>query len=66
NSTEGAPDHFSVTAEAFRLDVVFAKMARLDFAKALAEARSLEGDVPKAIASLAIARTVLEANKAME
>ncbi|HYE66278.1 MAG TPA: hypothetical protein VD966_11895 [Pyrinomonadaceae bacterium] len=66
NSTEGASDHFSVTAEAFRLDVVFAKMARLDFAKALAEARSLEGDVPKAIASLAIARTVLEANKAME
>jgi hypothetical protein len=52
--------HFSVEAEAFRLDGIFATMAHLDFDKALAEARALDGDVPQAFATIAIARTVLE------
>ncbi|HEV7373291.1 MAG TPA: hypothetical protein VGN95_01115 [Pyrinomonadaceae bacterium] len=51
---------FSVEAEAFRLDGIFATMARLDFDKALAESRALDGDVPQAFATIAIARTVLE------
>jgi hypothetical protein len=52
--------HFNVEAEAFRLDGIFATMAHLDFDKALAEARALDGDVPRAFATIAIARTVLE------
>jgi hypothetical protein len=51
---------FSVESEAFRLDGIFATMARLDFDKALAESRALDGDVPQAFATIAIARTVLE------
>lgn len=53
-------DHFSVEAEAFRLDGIFATMARLDYKKALMEARALERDVPRAFAQIAIARTMLE------
>jgi hypothetical protein len=52
--------HFSVEAEAFRLDGIFATMAHLDFDKALAEARALDGDVPQAFATISIARTGLE------
>jgi hypothetical protein len=54
---------FSVESETFRLDGIFATMARLDFDKALAESRALDGDVPQAFATIAIARTVLEKQK---
>ena len=57
---EGAEDGFKVEAEVFRLDGIFATMAHLDFDKALAEARALDGEVPQAIAIIAIARTMLE------
>ncbi|HEX8709863.1 MAG TPA: hypothetical protein VF723_16600 [Pyrinomonadaceae bacterium] len=57
----GAGDvEFSVEAEVFRLDGIFATIARMDFEKALAEARALRGEVPQAFASIAIARSVLE------
>jgi hypothetical protein len=52
-------DNFSVEAEIFRLDGIFATMAHLDFDKALAEARALDGDVPQAFATIAGARAIL-------
>jgi hypothetical protein len=52
--------HFSIEAEAFRLDRIFATMARLDFEKTIAEARSLRGKVPQALAHIAAARARLE------
>jgi hypothetical protein len=60
SSDNETAEHFSVEAEAFRLDGIFATMSNLDFDKALAEARALDGDVPQAFATIAIARTVLE------
>jgi hypothetical protein len=56
---EGA-ENFSIEAEAFRLDLIFATMAHLDFDKALTEARALDGDVPQAFATIAVARASLE------
>jgi hypothetical protein len=55
-----AADHFSIDADAFRLDATFATMARLDFEKALAEARGLRGKIPQALAHIAAARATLE------
>ena len=55
-----ATPQFIVEAEIFRLDGIFATMAHLDFDKALAEARALEGDVPQALATIAVARAILE------
>jgi hypothetical protein len=52
--------HFSVESEVFRLDGIFATMARLDYVQALAEARALDRDVPRALAHIAIARVLLE------
>jgi hypothetical protein len=60
SSDNEANTRFSVEADAFRLDEIFATMARLDFDKTLAESRALNGDVPQAFAKIAIARTVLE------
>jgi hypothetical protein len=51
---------FTLTAEVFRLDSVFATMAHLDFERALTTARALTGDVPRLFAQLAIARAALE------
>lgn len=53
-------NHFNVESEVFRLDGIFATMARLDYEKALAEARALDADVPSAFATIAIARVMLE------
>lgn len=50
-------DIFHVEAEVFRLDGIFATMAHLDFDKALAEARALDGEVPRAFAMIAIAKS---------
>jgi hypothetical protein len=52
-----AEDVFHVEAEVFRLDGIFATMAHLDFDKALAEARALDGEVPQAFAMIAIAKS---------
>lgn len=58
--TSEAREPFTVEAEIFRLEAIFATMTHLDFEKALAEARALDGEVPQAIATIAIARTFLE------
>jgi hypothetical protein len=55
-----AEDAFNVEAEVFRLDGIFATMAHLDFEKALAEARALDGDVPQAFATIAIAKSRIQ------
>jgi hypothetical protein len=55
-----AEEAFNVEAEVFRLEGIFATMAHLDFNKALAEARALDGDVPQAYATIAVARIMLE------
>ena len=52
-----------IEPSAFHLDEIFATMARIDFDRALAEARAIDGDVPRALASLAIARAALERGK---
>jgi hypothetical protein len=57
NSTDAGALHFSIGAEVFRLDEIFATMAHLDFDKALAEARALDGHVPQAFAMIAIAKS---------
>jgi hypothetical protein len=55
-----AEDIFHVEAEVFRLEAIFATMAHLDFDKALAEARALDGEVPKAFAVIAVAQRRLQ------
>ncbi|HEX8473039.1 MAG TPA: hypothetical protein VF666_03335 [Pyrinomonadaceae bacterium] len=45
--------------DTFRLDELFATMGRLDFARALDEARTLRHDVPRARAIIATARVAL-------
>ena len=55
-----AEDVFHVEAEVFRLDGIFATMAHLDFDKALAEARALDGEVPQAFAMIAIAKSRIQ------
>jgi hypothetical protein len=63
SSANETVERFSVEAEVFRLDGIFATMAHLDFDKALAESRALDGDVPQAFATIAIARAGLEKQK---
>ncbi|MDT5124033.1 MAG: hypothetical protein QOC96_3515 [Acidobacteriota bacterium] len=57
NSTDAGALHFSIGADVFRLEIIFATMAHLDFDKALAEARALDGHVPQAFAMIAIAKS---------
>lgn len=57
-------EQFSVTTEAFRLDTVFATMASLDFDRAQTQARELSGEIPQALARIAIARSALETGRA--
>jgi hypothetical protein len=59
-ATEESAGRFSLDAGVFRLDRIFATMAQLDFDKALTNARDLKGEVPRAFASMAIARAALE------
>ncbi|HKC64135.1 MAG TPA: hypothetical protein VKB86_10875, partial [Pyrinomonadaceae bacterium] len=60
NSTDEAAAQFSVEAEVFRLDGIFATMAHLDFDKALTEARNLKGEVPQALATIAVAKSRIQ------
>jgi hypothetical protein len=60
NSTEDDGSNFNIEADTFRLDRIFATMARLDFEKALMEARGLRGKVPQALVHIAAARATLE------
>jgi hypothetical protein len=59
-ASEDVSGNFSIEADTFRLDRIFATMARLDFEKALTEARGLRGKVPQALAHIAAARATLE------
>lgn len=59
-ATEDVASGFSIESETFRLDRTFATMARLDFEKALTEARGLRGKVSQALAHVAAARAALE------
>lgn len=60
DAADEAEDAFNVEAEVFRLDGIFATMAHLDFDKALAEARALNGDVPQAFAMMAVAKSRIQ------
>jgi hypothetical protein len=60
---EESAGRLSLDAGIFRLDKIFATMARLDFDKALMNARDLDGDVPQAFANIATARAALEQTK---
>ncbi len=55
-----AAEEFSVEAEVFRLDQIFATMAHLDFDKTLAEARALKGAEPQAFATIAVAKSRIQ------
>jgi hypothetical protein len=59
-AADDAANNFSIEADTFRLDRVFATVARLDFEKALTEARGLRGKVPQALSHIAAARVILE------
>jgi hypothetical protein len=60
NPAAHADTPFTLTSEQFRLDSVFATMARLDFERALSAASTLDSAVPRLFAQMAIARAVLE------
>ena len=60
NPSADAESPFTFATEVFRLDAIFATMAHLDFERALTSARSLEGDVPRIFAQLAVARAGME------
>lgn len=59
-ASEEVAANFNIESDTFRLDRVFATVARLDFEKALTEARGLRGKVPQALAHIAAARATLE------
>lgn len=60
NATTDTESPFTLTLEVFRLDSIFATMATLDFERAVSNARSLDGRVPRVFAQLAIAREILK------
>lgn len=53
-------EELRIEADAFRLDQIFATMARIDFDKTLAQAQALTGEIPRTYARLATARAALE------
>jgi histone H3/H4 len=61
-SIEGSElsEALSIESDAFRLDRVFATMARIDFDKTESEAQALTGEIPRAYARIACARAELE------
>ncbi len=59
-SSDQTAEQLNIESDAFRLDAIFATMARLDFEKTLNEAQALTGEIPKAYATIATARAVLE------
>ena len=54
------PSELSISAEAFRPDELFATMARLDFPRALVDARAIRSAAPRAFATIAVARVALQ------
>lgn len=62
NSASG-PDiseELTIESDSFRLDTIFAKMARIDFDKTVAQSQALTGEIPRAYARIATARAALE------
>jgi hypothetical protein len=53
-------EELSIESDAFRLDGVFATMARIDFDKTETQAQALTGEIPRAYARVAAARAALE------
>jgi hypothetical protein len=53
-------EELTINSDAFRLDTIFATMARIDFDKTLTQAQALTGDIPRATARIAAARAALE------
>lgn len=64
DSVSGPVEDFEIEAEAFRLDEIFATMAHLDFDKALAEARAIDGDVPQALVTIMVAKSRIQESEA--
>jgi hypothetical protein len=52
-------EELSIASDSFRLDRVFATMARIDFDKTLGQAQALTGEIPRAYARIAAARAAL-------
>jgi hypothetical protein len=48
------------TVESFNLDKIFGSLAKEDLYRAIETARSFSADAPRASASIAVARAVLE------
>lgn len=57
---EDAQEELNIEADAFRLDRIFATMARIDFDKTRTEAQALTGEIPRSYARIAAARAALE------
>lgn len=53
-------EELSIESDSFRLDNIFATMARIDFDKTAAQAQALTGEIPRAFARIATARAALE------
>ncbi|HYO91291.1 MAG TPA: hypothetical protein VEQ40_06630, partial [Pyrinomonadaceae bacterium] len=62
NAPQGSDlsEELSIESDAFRLDNIFATMARIDFDKTVAQAQALTGEIPRAYARIAAARVALE------
>ncbi|MBD0373162.1 MAG: hypothetical protein ICV60_20140 [Pyrinomonadaceae bacterium] len=62
NALEGSElsEELSIASDSFRLDTIFATMARIDFDKTLTQAQALTGAIPRAYARVASARAELE------
>lgn len=59
-NTNGARINFFGTAEDFDLLAVFRVLSRADLLRAIQVAKGFTGEAPRAVATLAIARAVLE------
>lgn len=57
---EESQEELSIEADAFRLDYIFATMARIDFDRTRTQAQALTGEIPRAFARIAAARAALE------
>jgi hypothetical protein len=53
-------EELSIESDSFRLDRIFATMARIDFDKTLTQAQALTGEIPRSYARIAAARAALE------
>lgn len=61
NLSEGSDlsGELNIESDSFRLDTIFATMARIDFDKTVAQAQALTAEIPRAYARIAAARAAL-------